>query len=144
MLSFSPEVNYGGGKKVALGTNFTPCSRAAHLPSVHAEFNGMQKLAKLNNHRRMFKKGNNSDKIDIFVIRISQCGIIGYSRPCKGCIKRMLKFNANVKINNVYYSDSDGTIKVERLVNMYASSLTKLSNGDLRRSLGMGKFKDQK
>ncbi|VBB17827.1 hypothetical protein YASMINEVIRUS_290 [Yasminevirus sp. GU-2018] len=90
----------------------------------------MQKLLKLNRYRRFLQKG---DKIDMVVVRISKCGSIGYSRPCKGCIERMIKFDLEIKINNVYYSDSDGTIKVERFADMYSSPLTKYSMGDMRR-----------
>jgi cytidine deaminase len=106
------------------------------MPSIHAEHDGMLNLIKLNKYKRFLKS---HDMIDVVVIRISKCGKLGYSRPCKICIQRMMKFNNKIRINNVYYSDSDGTFKMEKLSSMYESPLTKLSAGDKRRQRTLNK-----
>lgn len=114
---------------MAIGVNTQSCKNN-YLPSIHAEHEAMLNLIKLNKHTRFLKS---HDTIDIVVVRISKCGKLGYSRPCENCIRRMIKFNNEIKIGNVYYSDSDGTFKMERLTSMYESPLTKMSSGNMRR-----------
>ena len=99
----------------------------SHLVSIHAEHAAIQKLLKLNNYRKILKSSN---VVDIVVIRINRNGKLGYSRPCKRCIKYMMRLNEMIKINNVYYSHSDGIIYKEQLKFMYDSPLTKYSHGD--------------
>lgn len=102
------------------------------LPSIHAEHSAVNKFMKLNRHRHFM---SSRDKIDIVVIRLSRNGIVGYSRPCRNCIVRLM--NYDIVINNVYYSDMDGTIKVEKFSTMYNSPLTDFSGGDKRKMKGI-------
>ena len=99
-----------------------------HLSSIHAEHNAIIKLNRLNKYRNIL---NRRDKVDIVVIRLSKCGNIGNSRPCKNCIIRMM--NCDIPINNIYYTDSNGSMKIEKFSTMYDSTLTKYSSGDLQK-----------
>lgn len=111
-----------------MGVNYNPCVNSnRYVMSIHAECDALQNLRKLNKHRRFLKSG---DGIDVVVVRISKNGKLGYSRPCKSCIQKLTKLSEKIKINNVYYSDSDGSFKKEKFKNMYNSPLTKLSYGD--------------
>lgn len=117
--------------KVTIGMNHQSCNNhLTHLPSIHAEHSALQKLIKINRHRKII---TSSTKIDMVVLRISKQGKLGYSRPCKRCLIKMTSLENHIKIKNIYYSDSDGTIKMERLSSMLNSPLTKLSAGDRRK-----------
>lgn len=99
-----------------------------HLSSIHAEHNAMIKFVKLNKYRNLL---NHRDKVDIVVIRLSKTGLLGYSRPCKNCIVRLM--NCGLSINNIYYTDINGSIMIEKFSTMFLSSLTKYSSGDLEK-----------
>lgn len=129
-LSSSKGIESGGVKKLAMGTNHSV--DAGPLPSIHAEHNAVSKFMRLNKFRRFL---SSHEKIDIVVIRLSRSGVVGYSRPCKNCIKRLMSYD--VTINNIYYSDSDGSIKVEKFSTMYDSPLTDFSAGDKRKMNGI-------
>ena len=119
-----------GMKKVAIGTSSV--IQNGPLPSIHAEHSAMNKLSRLNRFRRFIKS---HEKFDIVVIRLSRSGVIGYSRPCKNCLTRLM--NANIAINNIYYTGADGSIKVEKFSEMYDSNTTEFSKGDLRKMKGI-------
>jgi hypothetical protein len=91
----------------------------------------MNKFNRINKYRRII---NRSDTLDILVIRISRSGILGNSRPCKNCIRRLSKMG--YKIKHVYYTTNDGSIIREKFDQMLASPLTRLSSGDRNRNRG--------
>jgi hypothetical protein len=126
MLSSLDTENYSGGKKKAIGTNYI-LKNDPH-PSIHAEHNAIYKIKRHNTQRRFV---SNRAKLDILVIRLSRNGTIGYSRPCKNCIIRLM--HCNLQINNVYYTDVGGIVKMEKLSMMLDSPLTKLSSGDKKK-----------
>jgi deoxycytidylate deaminase len=117
-------------KKVAIGTSSV--IQNGPLPSIHAEHNAINKLTRLNRFRRFIKTHM---KFDIVVIRLSRSGVIGYSRPCKNCLTRLM--NANIPINNIYYTGADGSIIVEKFSEMYNSNTAEFSKGDLRKMQGI-------
>jgi len=45
--------------------------------------------------------------------------------------------NCELRINNIYYTAVDGSIKVEKLSQMFDSDLTVMSRGDSRKMLKM-------
>jgi deoxycytidylate deaminase len=98
-------------------------------PSIHAEHNAMYRFLRHNQDRRILR---NRNKIDIMVIRLSKTSTIGYSRPCKNCIVRLTNCRY-LNINNIYYTDHDGSMKVESFSSMFNSPLTKLSSGDAKK-----------
>ena len=113
----------GWWEKLAMDSNRSVDS--GRLASMHAEHLVAIKFARMNNFRRFL---SGCEKVDIVVIRLSRLGIVGYSRPCKNCITRLMR--CNIIINNIYYTDSDGSIKVEKFSTMYDSPLTIYSSGD--------------
>jgi hypothetical protein len=117
-------------KKLVICSNFITID--GPLKSIHAEHNALQKFVRLNKYRHYV---TNNDKIDIVVIRLTRSGVLGYSRPCKNCLLRLTK--SGISINNIYYSDGDGSIIVERFNNMFNSHLTALSAGDKRKKNGI-------
>ena len=87
--------------------------------STHAEVNAINNLPSCPNNRKHLKK------INIFVIRTSNTGKIGMSKPCIKCIHDMniLPQKKGYIIKNIYYSDPTGEI--------ITTSLNKLiSTGD--------------
>lgn len=90
--------------------------------SVHAEGNALKKFLRMRNAPR---------KIDILVIRFSKSGKLGMSRPCRNCLMRLTyasrKFGFCIK--NIYYSNAQGTISVEKFPTMLESDLTYVSSG---------------
>ena len=98
-------------------------------PSEHAEDNGMNNVIRLNRYKKILSKG---ESIDIFVIRISKTGVIGLSRPCRNCIKRLSK--CPFPIGNVYYSIDSNRIAREKFINMFQNiEQAILSTGDRSR-----------
>ena len=82
--------------------------------STHAEVNAINNLpSRPNNHK-------NLKKINIFVIRTSNTGKIGMSKPCINCINDMsiLPQKKGYIIRNVSYSDSTGKIITTSLNNL--------------------------
>jgi hypothetical protein len=126
MLSYSSIESSSRGKKLAMGMNYAIKDKSH--PSIHAEHNAVYKLLNDNKRYQYIKK---CDSLDIFVIRLSKNSTIGYSRPCRNCIIRLLKCELN--INNIYYTMEDGSVKVEQLIHMLDSNLTKFSNGDFNK-----------
>lgn len=111
------------------------CSTSVHSAStIHAEVNGLQQLEQ-NNRCGRFKV----TVVDALVIRSSKIGVVGYSRPCMGCILRMM--HSRIEIMDIHYSDGNGSYLVERLTNMYSSPLTRRSYGD-RRRLNLNKSRE--
>ena len=74
--------------------------------TTHAEVNAINNLPSYPNNRNHFKK------INILVIRTSNTGKIGMSKPCIRCIHAMniLPQKKGYIIKNVSYSDSTGEI----------------------------------
>ena len=100
-------------KKVSSGINtnreaFNGCTYGSH-----AEVSAMKKI-------KPYKKPNRKKNIDLIVIRASYSGTLGNSKPCSKCLKhlRHLKY---YKLKNIYYSDQDGNIVVERFNTLYNS-----------------------
>lgn len=74
--------------------------------STHAEVNAINNLPSYPNNRKHLKK------INIFVIRTSNTGKIGMSKPCIKCIQDMniIPQKKGYIIKNVYYSETSGEI----------------------------------
>jgi hypothetical protein len=74
-------------------------------PGIHAEQDAINKLQPLK-----YKK--NLESINILVIRLSSKNNLQSSKPCASCISSMkfLPIKKGYKIQNVYYSDSEGNI----------------------------------
>ena len=72
---------------------------------IHAEQDAINKLKPLK-----YKK--NLESINILVIRLSSKNNLQSSKPCASCISSMkfLPIKKGYKIQNVYYSDSEGNI----------------------------------
>ena len=95
------------------GSNIIPLSYgqngATIYNSCHAEQNALLKL-----------KNRNTKKltsINLLVIRTTLNGIIGNSKPCAHCLAIMctLPQKKGYKINNIFYTDQNGTIEKKKL-----------------------------
>ena len=100
----------------------------AALKSIHAEDEAVNKFIRLNHYRRILES---HDKVDIFVTRINGNGMATYSRPCRNCLLRIQK--CKLPINNIYYTDHDGSIRMEKFNLMIDSELTVMSKGDRKK-----------
>lgn len=85
--------------------------------TTHAEVNAINNLPSCPNNHKHLKK------INIFVIRTSNTGKIGMSKPCINCINNMsiLPQKKGYIIKNVSYSDSTGKIITTSLNNLRSS-----------------------
>lgn len=82
--------------------------------SIHAE---NAALTKLKNRTSKKKK-----KVNILVIKTSKTGILGNSKPCYYCMLDLKNYSPikGYKINNVYYSDTNGEIIKKKLSHMFS------------------------
>lgn len=104
-------VPHGGDKIIVKATN-VPVSYYG-LPSKHAEHHVINKFLRLKNKPKL---------IDLVVVRLSKTGKLGQSKPCFHCLLRIN--SSGLKIKNIYYSLSDGTIKCEKLCNIQCTQLS--------------------
>jgi cytidine deaminase len=76
-----------------------------NTPGIHAEHSALSKLIPLKNKKRL-------KSINLCVIRLTQKNKIQSSKPCNNCIEIMKKMPQKIgyKIENIYYSNSDGAI----------------------------------
>ena len=87
----------------------------------------MNKMARCNRFKRAIPFGA---KIDLLVIRLSKTGVLGPSRPCENCLKRLAK--SKYPVDKVYYSSDKDTIVREKFDDMFDSPLTAMSSADRR------------
>jgi hypothetical protein len=78
---------------------------AGKNPGIHAECDALTKLMPLKNKKRL-------ESINLLVVRFSPKNKIQSSKPCYNCIETMKNYPKKIgyKIENIYYSDSDGNI----------------------------------
>ena len=100
---------------------------------IHAEQDAINKLKPLK-----YKK--NLESINILVIRLSSKNKLQSSKPCANCIESMKNnpTKKGYKIQNVYYSDSEGNIIKTNLVSLdneekHISGFYKLKLKNLRK-----------
>jgi hypothetical protein len=74
-------------------------------PGIHAEHNALLKLKPSINKKRL-------EPVNLLVVRFSKTTKIQSSKPCSNCIRIMdtMPEKKGYKIQNIYYSDSDGSI----------------------------------
>jgi len=102
-------------------------------PGIHAEQDAINKLKPLK-----YKK--NVESINILVIRLSSKNKLQSSKPCANCIESMKNnpIKKGYKIQNVFYSDSEGNIIKTNLVSLdneekHISGFYKLKTKNVRR-----------
>ena len=78
---------------------------AGITPGIHAECNALSKLMPIRRKKKL-------ESINLLVIRLSSKNKLQCSKPCYNCIETMKNFPPKIgyKINNIYYSDSNGNI----------------------------------
>ncbi len=83
------------------------------IPGIHAEIDAINKLQPLKNKKKL-------EPISIFVIRLSQKNNLQSSKPCENCIENMKIYpiKKGYKIQNIYYSNSEGNIIKTSLRNL--------------------------
>jgi len=74
-------------------------------PGIHAEHNALLKLQPLRSKKRLAP-------IDLLVVRLSTSNKLQSSKPCNNCIQIMSRIpqQKGYKLQNIYYSNSDGDI----------------------------------
>ena len=83
------------------------------VPGIHAEHNALTKLKPLKIKKKL-------EPINILVIRLSKTNKIQSSKPCMNCIQVMdfLPEKKGYKLQNIYYSESSGSITKTTLNNL--------------------------
>lgn len=79
--------------------------------SLHAE------VSVLHKYNNIIKNKNKKIK-ELIVLRMTRCGLIRNSKPCRKCCETMNNYN----VKTVIYSEDDGTmtkIKIKDLINTY-------------------------
>ena len=76
-----------------------------NTPGIHAECDAISKLIPLKPKKKL-------ENINLLVIRLSTKNKIQCSKPCYNCIETMKNLPPKIgyKINNIYYSESNGNI----------------------------------
>jgi cytidine deaminase len=92
---------------LSVGLNSTKCDNI----SIHAEYSA---ISKLQNNTKINKV------VDLLVLRTTLCRKLGSSKPCVKCLECMFCYatKKGYKVNNVYYSMSDGTIQKKKLLDL--------------------------
>jgi len=67
-------------------------------------------------------------KMNLIVIRTTKTGILGNSAPCYHCTK-FLSENNSIKIDKLYYSNSDGEIECIKFTDWVKIGQTHISEG---------------
>lgn len=82
-------------------------------PGIHAEHNALLKLKQSKNKKRL-------ELVNLLVVRFSKTNKLQSSKPCNNCIKIMesIPEKKGYKIQNIYYSNSDGNIVKTNLANL--------------------------
>ena len=82
-------------------------------PGIHAEYDAINKLVTLRKRKKL-------ESVNLLVIRLSGKNKLQSSKPCSNCIDAMkiLPEKKGYKIQNIYYSDSDGNIVKTTLSNL--------------------------
>ena len=82
-------------------------------PGIHAEHNALTKLKPIKIRKKL-------EIIHLLVVRFSKTNKIQSSKPCSNCIKIMntIPEKKGYKIQNIYYSNSDGNIVKTKLTNL--------------------------
>ena len=90
---------------------------------------GLAEHAEVNALRKLPPKFSGKDKnIDLLVLRMSETGVLGLSKPCAHCLKFMARMKGyNVKF--VYYSDNAGNIMGDTFTHLYAERTQYFSKG---------------
>lgn len=80
--------------------------------TTHAEHAAMKRLPN--------RKHKSVKKVNLLVVRTSQTGVLGSSKPCLKCILDMQSFapQKGYKIDTVYYTDETGSIQGKKLSQM--------------------------
>jgi hypothetical protein len=83
------------------------------IPGIHAEEDAISKLIPLKKKKRL-------ELVNMVVIRVSSKNNLQSSKPCSNCIEIMktMPIKRGYKIQNVYYSDSEGKIIKKSLTNL--------------------------
>jgi hypothetical protein len=90
---------------ISIGENSTREAWCGCTYGMHAEMEALSKLHPC--------PPNSKKKIDLIVIRVDLNGQLRNSKPCSKCIEHLCRLK-KYKIQNVYYSDKDGNIIMER------------------------------
>ena len=93
---------------------------------MHAEIDALKHLAYLVKSGKI--KKNTNTKMDMVVLRVSKSGKLGESAPCLHCTNE-LKKNSMVRINNLYFSNNDGTISCMKFDAWTESGTNHVSKG---------------
>jgi len=86
-------------------------------PGIHAEHNALLKLKPTKNKKRL-------EPVNLLVVRFSKTNKLQSSKPCSNCIQILesMPERKGYKIQNIYYSNSDG--------NIVKTNLTSLQNDE--------------
>ena len=104
--------NFKKGRILSYGTN-TIGDVYGNEPGIHAEHDALIKLKPIKNRKKL-------ETINLLVIRLSRTNKLQSSKPCSNCIKIMniIPEKKGYKIQNIYYSDSEGNIIKTTLNNL--------------------------
>jgi hypothetical protein len=96
---------------LAYGENlYKSLTEFERVSSVHAEDNVIRKLPQL-------PKNKKPKRVDMLVIRVNKSGMMANSKPCIHCLMLMVtRLPAKgYTLSDVYFSNSDGTLTVQKL-----------------------------
>lgn len=110
------------GNNSSLRNNF----KGYYSTAIHAEMDVIRSFIgkkTMFNIRNIHSRERNK-KIDLIIVRYNDDDKPVLSRPCNLCIDFMRNLNA-IKVNKIYYFDSNGELVYEKLKNMIKTHISK-------------------
>ena len=110
--------------KIAIGQNSdrSPCSNCKI--KTHAEIDALKKINNLIRNKKIKQR----NKLDLLVLRINKIGNLCESAPCHHCSQELLT-NSCIKIDKLYFSTADGTIKYVKFTDWMTKKNLHVSRG---------------
>ena len=110
--------------KIAIGQNSdrSPCSNSKI--KTHAEMDALRKLNTLIRNKKIKQK----NKVDLLVLRVNKLGNLCQSAPCYHCSQELIT-NSYIKIDKLYYSTTEGTIKYVKFADWISKPVEHITSG---------------
>lgn len=110
--------------KIAIGQNSDRSPYSNNKIKTHAEIDALKKINNMIRNKKIKKR----NKLNLIVLRINKLGDLCESAPCYHCTQELF-LNNNVKIDKLYYSTSDGSIKYMKFLDWISRDQFHVSKG---------------
>jgi hypothetical protein len=109
---------------MVIGENSARCAYSCIPISTHAEIDALLKLKSY----YMRTKQKRPLRMNLLVVRITKTGKLNNAEPCHHCMLQLIRANF-VNIQNLYYTNSSGTITCRKFTDVIDNPNTFISSG---------------